>query len=56
MEWDLSPGYEFADYGFNRPMAAGCVVCHSGRPRLARDRNGVYLDPPFQEMAIGCEN
>jgi hypothetical protein len=55
-KWDLSPGYEFADYGFNRPMVAGCVVCHSGRPRLARDRNGVYLDPPFQELAIGCEN
>ena len=55
-KWDLSPGYEFADYGFNRPMVGGCVVCHSGRPRLARDRNGVYLDPPFQELAIGCEN
>src|SRR5260370_5412791 len=37
-------------------MGGGCVVCHSGRPRLARDRNGVYLDPPFQELAIGCEN
>jgi hypothetical protein len=55
-KWDLSPGYEFADYGFNRPMAAGCVVCHSGRPRMVRDGNGVYLDPPFQELAIGCEN
>ena len=55
-KWDLSPGYEFADYGFNRPMAAACVICHSGRPRMARDGNGAYLDPPFQELAIGCEN
>ncbi len=55
-KWDLSPGYEFADYGFNRPMAAGCVVCHSGRPRMVPDRTGLYLDPPFQELAIGCEN
>jgi len=55
-KWELSPGYEFGDYGFNRPLAAGCVVCHSGRPRMARDGNGLYLDPPFQELAIGCEN
>ena len=55
-KWDLSPGYEFADYGFNRPMAAACLACHSGRPRPVRDRDGLYLDPPFQELAIGCEN
>jgi hypothetical protein len=55
-KWDLSPGYEFADYGFNRPMAAGCLACHSGRPRPVRDREGLYLDPPFEELSIGCEN
>ena len=55
-KWDLSPGYELADAGFNRPMAAACLQCHSGRPQPVRDRNGLYLDPPFQELAIGCEN
>jgi hypothetical protein len=55
-KWDLSPGYEFADYGFNRRMAAACLACHSGRPRPVRDREGLYLDPPFAELAIGCEN
>jgi len=55
-KWDLSPGYEFADSGFSRPMAAACLYCHSGQPRPVRDRNGLYLDPPFRELAIGCEN
>lgn len=54
--WDLSPGYEFADYGFNRPIAAACVACHSGRPQAVRDRDGMFGDPPFRELAIGCEN
>jgi len=55
-EWNLSPGYESADVGFNRPVAAGCIECHSGRPQPIRDRDGLFGDPPFQELAIGCEN
>jgi hypothetical protein len=55
-DWSLSPGYELADVGFNRPIAAGCIVCHSGRPQPIRDRAGLFRDPPFQELAIGCEN
>jgi len=54
--WDQSPGYEFADYGFNRPIAAACIGCHSGRPQPVRDRAGLFGDPPFHELAIGCEN
>jgi hypothetical protein len=54
--WDLSPGYQFADYGFNRPIAQACIGCHSGRPQPARDREGLFGDPPFRELAIGCEN
>lgn len=54
--WELSPGYEHADYGFNRPLAAACLACHSGRPRPVALSNGRYLSPPFEEMAIGCEN
>jgi hypothetical protein len=55
-DWDLSPGYEHADYGFNRPVPAACVACHSGQPQPVEDRNGAYHDPPFRELAIGCEN
>ena len=54
--WRLSPGYETSNAGFSRPIAAGCVACHSGRARAVADRDGLYGDPPFSEMAIGCEN
>ena len=55
-QWALSPGYEFGDYGFDRPILPGCVACHSGRPRLAADGNGHFEEPPFDQLAIGCEN
>ena len=55
MTWGLSPGYEFADYGFSRPVLAGCIVCHSGRAQPVASTNGRYEDPPFSETAIGCE-
>jgi len=54
--WGLSPGYEFGNYGFNRPILAGCIICHSGQPRAAASDNGRFEEPPFQELAIGCEN
>ncbi len=54
--WDLSPGYEFGDYGFNRPILPGCIVCHSGQPEPLLAENGRFRDPPFMELAIGCEN
>ena len=55
-KWDLSPGYEFVDAGFNRPVHAACIVCHAGRPMSVKDRDGLFRDPPFEELAIGCEN
>ena len=55
-KWGLSPGYEFRDAGFNRPVHAGCIVCHAGRPMSVKDRDGLFRDPPFEELAIGCEN
>ncbi|MGH9432574.1 MAG: hypothetical protein ACRD3T_13615 [Terriglobia bacterium] len=55
-QWELSPGYQFADYGFNRPILVECLSCHSGRSRPVSGRDGMYLDPPFQELSIGCEN
>ncbi len=54
--WALSPGYEFADYGFNRPIAALCIACHSGRPQPIAGGSGKYAEPAFRELSIGCEN
>jgi hypothetical protein len=54
--WALSPGYEFGDYGFNRPILPGCIACHSGWPQAVLGGNGRFLVPPFHELAIGCEN
>lgn len=54
--WGLSPGYEFGNYGFNRPILAGCIVCHSGRPMPASEGGGRFKEPLFFEPAIGCEN
>lgn len=55
-QWGLSPGYEFADYGFNRPIATGCIHCHSGHPRTVANTSGKYESPAFTELAIGCES
>ena len=54
--WALSPGYEFFDYGFSRPILPACIVCHSGRPQPVLEGNGRFDEPPFLELAIGCEN
>src|SRR6266850_5823287 len=54
--WALSPGYEYGNYGFNRPILAGCIFCHSGQAMPAAEGNGRFQDPPFRELAIGCEN
>jgi len=55
-KWELSPGFELQDAAFNRPIAAGCVACHSGRANAIRDRVATYGEPAFHELAIGCEN
>jgi hypothetical protein len=55
-KWDLSPGFEVEDVGFNRPIHEACLACHSGRPNSVRGRNGVYGNPAFHELAVGCEN
>jgi hypothetical protein len=54
--WGLSPGYEFADLGFSRPILAGCMFCHSGRSKPISNTNGRFDSVVFSEMAIGCEN
>ena len=54
--WGPSPGYEFTDLGFDRPIVAGCIFCHSGRPNPVAGTTGQFETTPFSEMAIGCEN
>lgn len=54
--WALSPGYEFGNYGFNRPILPACIFCHSGRPNATPEGNGHFGTPQFSELAIGCEN
>jgi hypothetical protein len=55
-KWALSPGYEFGDYGFNRPILADCILCHSGHPRVTATESAKMMEPPFAELPIGCEN
>ena len=55
-KWDFSPGYEDADLGFGRVVPEECINCHAGRPVPIANRSGAYADPPFSELAIGCEN
>jgi hypothetical protein len=54
--WELSPGYEIENPGFNRPILPACISCHSGRPNAIPDGNGRFENPPFFELGIGCEN
>jgi hypothetical protein len=54
--WELSPGFEVADLAFNRPALPGCLACHSGLAQPTGPGLGSYSDPPFKELAIGCEN
>ena len=54
--WELSPGYELVNVGFNRPILPGCISCHSGRPNTLVEGNGRFFSQPFSELAIGCEN
>ena len=54
--WGLSPGYESNNLGFSRPILGECIVCHSGQPLPIPGRYGLYSNPSFRELAIGCEN
>ncbi|HKR31853.1 MAG TPA: hypothetical protein VJT08_15335 [Terriglobales bacterium] len=55
-QWALSPGYEYADFGFTRPILPACIACHSGRPQPIVNGHGKFRDPAFRELAVGCEN
>ncbi len=53
--WDLSPGYEDADIGFNRRVDPACVACHAGRLDSGFAGTGRFKEKPFEEAAIACE-
>jgi len=54
--WGFSPGFEIQNQGFNRPILDRCIVCHSGRANPVPGQVGLYKTPPFDELAVGCEN
>ena len=55
-EWNLSPGYQNGDLGFNRIIQPGCIYCHSGRPQPVVASPGKYTTPVFTQTSVGCEN
>ena len=50
--WKLSPGYETANLGFQRPVELRCLVCHAGRVE-SLDRSPQRVALPA--LAIDCE-
>ncbi len=54
--WSFSPGYEAHNYAFTRPVVEQCIGCHSGQPQPVSGRVALYRNPPFAELAVGCEN
>ncbi|HUG89665.1 MAG TPA: tetratricopeptide repeat protein [Planctomycetaceae bacterium] len=53
--WDLSPGYELENVGFERSIPGGCVSCHAGRSVPAGPQPHRFEPVPFVEESIGCE-
>jgi hypothetical protein len=54
--WEPSPGYEYVDLGFSRPITPGCIFCHSGRPNAVAGTIGQFEAKPFSQLPVGCEN
>src|SRR5258708_13427946 len=50
--WGLSPGYEFGNYGFNRPIVAGGVALPRGRGYPPVTRNRRFRPPPFHTLPL----
>ncbi len=54
-KWDLSPGFKLPFHRrFSRRVPVACLECHAGQMNLT-SRTDVFDDPPFREIAIGCE-
>lgn len=48
-KWDLSPGYEKADFGFTRTLPEACLACHSSTSQLTPATRP-------EDLPVGCEN
>ncbi len=54
--YDLAPGYEgLPNPDFTRPVADGCLFCHSGTALHISGTANEYRSPPFSAEAITCE-
>ena len=54
--YDLAPGYEGTpNPDFTRPVAEGCLFCHSGTALHVAGTSNQYRSPPFSADAITCE-
>jgi photosynthetic reaction center cytochrome c subunit len=54
--YDLAPGYEgLANPDFTRPVAEGCLFCHSGTALHVPGTSNQYRSPAFSAEAITCE-
>lgn len=54
--YDLAPGYEnVAHPDFTRPIAEGCLFCHSGSALKISGTSNEYHSPAFSAEAITCE-
>lgn len=54
--YDLAPGYEgLPNPDFTRPVAEGCLFCHSGTALHISGTSNGYRSPPFSAEAITCE-
>jgi photosynthetic reaction center cytochrome c subunit len=54
--YDLAPGYEgLPNPDFTRPVADGCLFCHSGTALHISGTSNQYRSPAFSAEAITCE-
>jgi len=54
--YDLAPGYEGRpNPDFTRPVAEGCLFCHSGTALHVSGTSNRYRSPAFSAEAINCE-
>jgi tetratricopeptide (TPR) repeat protein len=51
--WDLSPGYEFHNWRFDRPISSSCMNCHNSPTVRTAETENHFTNVPF---GIGCEN
>jgi photosynthetic reaction center cytochrome c subunit len=54
--YDLAPGYEgLPNPDFTRPVAEGCLFCHSGTALHVSGTSNWYRSPAFSAESITCE-